>query len=173
MGLLVTMKSLPLAYNKDLQECKEGAVDAAHTLRDAMICMEGMIDSWEVHSHQMLAEAGLGFTAATDVADYLAKRGLPFRKAHEIVGRLVLYCERHRVGLEDLTAEEFQKFSPLFGKDVVEDLNPEGIVRARETYGGTGHEAVRLQMHEASKLLKHDRRQVKALRDKSEGRPGA
>ena len=173
MGLLVTMKSLPLAYNKDLQECKEGAVDAAHTLRDAMICMEGMIDSWEVHSHQMLAEAGLGFTAATDVADYLAKRGLPFRKAHEIVGRLVLYCERHRVGLEDLTAEEFQKFSPLFGKDVVEDLNPEGIVRARDTYGGTGHEAVRLQMHEASKLLKHDRRQVKALRDKSEGRPGA
>ncbi len=166
MSLLVTMKGLPLAYNKDLQECKEGAVDAAETLRDCMICMEGMIDTWEVHSHQMLAEAGQGFTAATDVADYLAKHGLPFRKAHEIVGELVLYCEKHGVGLEDLTLEEFQKFSPLFARDIASDLDPEGIARARNTYGGTGHDAVRLQLHEASKRLKRDRRQAKTLRDK-------
>ena len=72
VALLVTLKSLPLAYNKDLQECKEGPIDAAHTLRDAMICMEGMIDTWTVHADVMLKEASLGFTAATDVADYLA-----------------------------------------------------------------------------------------------------
>ena len=166
MALLTTMKSLPLAYNKDLQECKEGVVDACQTLRDCMICMEGMVDTWEVHSHRMLAEAGQGFTAATDVADYLAKRGVPFRKAHEIVGELVLYCEKHGVGLEDLTLEEFQKASPLFGADVVRDLDPEGIARARNTYGGTGHKAVRLQMHEASKRLKRDRRAAKAIRDR-------
>ena len=143
--------------------------DAAKTLRDCMICMEGMIDTWTVHSHAMLAEAGLGFTAATDVADYLAKRGMPFRKAHEIVGELVLYCEKHKVGLEDLTLEEFRKFSPLFGRDVVGTLDPEKIAQARNTYGGTGHEAVRLQMHEASKALKRDRATVKRMRAKSAG----
>lgn len=165
MALLTTMKSLPLAYNKDLQECKEGAVDSYETLRDAMICMEGMIDTWDVHAHRMQDEAGQGFTAATDVADYLAKRGVPFRKAHEIVGELVLYCEKHKVGLEDLTLEEFQKASPLFGADVVKDLDPVGIARARTTYGGTGHAAVRQQLHEASRTLKHDRRIAKQVRE--------
>lgn len=169
IALLTTMKSLPLAYNKDLQECKEGPLDAVRTLRDCMICMEGMIDTWTVHSHTMLSEAGLGFTAATDVADYLAKRGLPFRKAHEVVGELVLYCEKHKVGLEDLTLEEFRSFSPLFSKDVVGTLDPEGIARARDTFGGTGHDAVRVQMHEASKALKRDRRTVKTMRAKSAG----
>jgi argininosuccinate lyase len=168
MSLVVTMKSLPLAYNKDLQECKEGSIDAAHTLRDCMICMEGMIDTWEVHPRRMLDEASLGFTAATDVADYLAKRGIPFRKAHEIVGELVLYCEKHGVGLEDLTLEEFQKASPLFRKDIVGELDPEGIAGARETYGGTGHDAVRVQIHEASNALKRDRRVSKAILDKRE-----
>lgn len=169
IALLTTMKSLPLAYNKDLQECKEGPLDAVRTLRDCMICMEGMIDTWTVHSHTMLSEAGLGFTAATDVADYLAKRGLPFRKAHEVVGELVLYCEKHKVGLEDLTLEEFRSFSPLFSKDVVGTLDPEGIARARDMFGGTGHDAVRVQMHEASKALKRDRRTVKTMRAKSAG----
>lgn len=164
-ALLTTLKSLPLAYNKDLQECKEGAVDSYETLRDAMICMEGMIDTWEVHAHRMLDEAGQGFTAATDVADYLAKRGVPFRKAHEIVGQLVLYCEHHNVGLEDLTLEEFRKASSHFGADVAEDLDPEGIVRARTTYGGTGHDAVRKQLHEASRALKRDRRIAKQVRE--------
>jgi argininosuccinate lyase len=167
VSLLVTMKSLPLAYNKDLQECKEGPIDAAKTLRDCMICMEGMIDTWTVHAHAMLAEAGLGFTAATDVADYLAKRGMPFRKAHEIVGELVLYCEKHHVGLEDLTLGELRKFSPLFSKDIIDTLDPERIANARNTYGGTGHEAVKVQMHEASRVLKRDRRVVKTMREKS------
>lgn len=166
MALLVTLKSLPLAYNKDLQECKEGPIDAAHTLRDAMICMEGMIDTWTVHADVMRKEASLGFTAATDVADYLAKRGLPFRKAHEIVGELVLYCEKHGKGLEDLTLDEFQQASQLFGADIVGELDPEAIARARTTYGGTGHEAVRDQLREASRKLKADRRAVKNIRER-------
>ena len=166
VALLVTLKSLPLAYNKDLQECKEGPIDAAHTLRDAMICMEGMIDTWTVHADVMLKEASLGFTAATDVADYLAKRGVPFRKAHEIVGELVLYCEKHGKGLEDLTLDEFRAASPLFGKDIVGELDPEAIARARTTYGGTGHSAVRDQLREASRKLKGDRRVVKSIRDR-------
>ena len=166
VGLMVTMKSLPLAYNKDLQECKEGAIDAFDTLRDSMICMEGMIDTWTVHDDVMLKEAGLGFTAATDVADYLAKRGVPFRKAHEIVGELVLYCEKHNKGLEDLTLEEFKQASPMFRDDIVGELDPEAIARARTTYGGTGHDAVRQQLREASRTLKRDRRVVKGIRDK-------
>jgi argininosuccinate lyase len=166
MSLVVTMKSLPLAYNKDLQECKEGSIDAAHTLRDCMICMEGMIDTWTVHADRMREEAAQGFTAATDVADYLAKRGMPFRKAHEVVGELVLYCEKHGKGLEDLTHEEFQKASPLFGEDIVGELDPEAIARARTTYGGTGHDAVREQMREASRKLKSDRRVVKNIRER-------
>ena len=166
VSLLVTMKSLPLAYNKDLQECKEGAIDACQTLRDSMICMEGMIDTWTVHADRMLEEARMGFTAATDVADYLAKRGMPFRKAHEIVGELVLYCEKHGKGLEDLTLEEFRAASPLFGRDIVGELDPEAIARARTTYGGTGHEAVRDQLREASRKLKADRRVVKNIRER-------
>ncbi len=166
MQLLVTMKSLPLAYNKDLQECKEGVVDACHTLRDAMICMEGMVDTWTVHEDRMLEEAKLGFTAATDVADYLAKKGMPFRKAHEVVGELVLYCEKNGKGLEDLTLDEFKEASPLFEKDIVGELDPEAIVRARTTYGGTGHDVVHIQVREASQQLKRDRRTVKLIREK-------
>ena len=166
MGLLTTMKGIPLAYNKDLQECKEGAIDAFDTLRDAMICMEGMIDTWTVHDDVMREEAALGFTAATDVADYLAKRGVPFRKAHEIVGELVLYCEKKHKGLEDLTLKEFRKASPYFSEDIVGELDPEAIARARTTYGGTGHDAVRLQLKEAGTALRRDRNRVKAIRER-------
>ena len=103
MALLATCKSLPLAYNKDLQECKEGPLDAAHTLGDCMAIMAGMLDTMTVNADVMLAQAGTGFSAATDVADYLAKRGMPFREAHAVVGGLVLECEKRGCGLEDLT----------------------------------------------------------------------
>ncbi len=153
VALLVTMKGLPLAYNKDLQECKQGA----------MTCMEGMIDTWTVHADRMLEEAKAGFTAATDVADYLAKKGMPFRRAHEVVGELVLYCEKHGKGLEDLTLAEFQAASDLFGEDVAQDLDPAGIARARNTYGGTGHDAVRVQLGEAKARLQSDEAMVEGM----------
>ncbi|WP_455136463.1 argininosuccinate lyase [Thermophilibacter sp.] len=153
MALLTTMKSLPLAYNKDLQECKEGPLDAARTLSDCMEIAAGMIETMTVHADVMLAQAGTGFSAATDVADYLAKKGMPFREAHRVVGELVLYCEKHGKGLEDLTAEEFRAASPLFDEDIARDLDPAGIANARVTYGGTGHDAVVEQLKEARAAL--------------------
>ena len=94
MALLTTMKSLPLAYNKDLQEDKEGVMDACKTLHDCLVCMEGMISTMKVNADAMRVQSKKGYLAATDVADYLAKKGLPFRKAHEIVGHLVLLCDK-------------------------------------------------------------------------------
>lgn len=153
VALLMTMKSLPLAYNKDLQECKEGAFDAAKTLHDCMYCVAGMIESMEIHGKTMLSSAKKGFTAATDVADYLAKKGMPFREAHEVVGNLVLYCEKNGKELEELSFEELHDACPLFEQDVVSSLDTEAIVAARTTYGGTGHSAVKLQMEEAHAVL--------------------
>ena len=156
MALLTTMKSLPLAYNKDLQECKEGPLDAARTLSDCMEIAAGMIETMTVNADVMLAQAGTGFSAATDVADYLAKKGMPFREAHRVVGELVLYCEKNGKGLEDLTAEEFAAASPLFEADIAQDLDPAGIANARVTYGGTGHDAVVEQLGEARESLAAD-----------------
>ncbi|MDO4590248.1 MAG: argininosuccinate lyase [Slackia sp.] len=153
VALLVTMKSLPLAYNKDLQECKEGAIDAAKTLMDCMTCMEGMIGGMQLHESAMRAAANEGFMAATDVADYLAKKGMPFREAHAVVGQLVLLCERKGCGLEDLSLSDLQSASSLFGEDVAGAFDIDAIVRARTTYGGTGHEAVRVQIDEAAGAL--------------------
>ena len=156
MALLTTMKSLPLAYNKDLQECKEGPMDAAKTLSDCMEIAAGMLETMTVNADVMLAQARKGFTAATDVADYLAKKGMPFREAHRVVGELVLYCEKHDKGLEDLTADEFRAASDLFDDDIAADLDPEGIARARTTYGGTGNAAVAAQLKEARAALAAD-----------------
>ena len=156
MALLTTMKSLPLAYNKDLQECKEGPLDAARTLSDCMEIAAGMIETMTVNADVMLAQAGTGFSAATDVVDYLAKKGMPFREAHRVVGELVLYCEKNGKGLEDLTAEEFSAASPLFGADIARDLDPAGIANARVTYGGTGRDAVVVQLGEARTALEKD-----------------
>ena len=153
MALLTTCKSLPLAYNKDLQECKEGPLDAAHTLADCMAIMAGMLETMRVNASVMLSQAGTGFSAATDVADYLAKHGMPFREAHAVVGHLVLECEKRGCGLEDLTLDELRAASPLFEADIVGSLDPAGIARARTTYGGTGNDAVAAQLTEARATL--------------------
>jgi argininosuccinate lyase len=160
MALLTTMKSLPLAYNKDLQECKEGPLDAAKTLSDCMEIASGMLETMTVNADAMLAQAGKGFTAATDVADYLAKKGMPFRDAHRVVGELVLYCEQHGKDLEDLTAAEFKAASPLFEDDIARDLDPAAIAYARNTYGGTGKKAVAAQLEEAAARLAADKEKL-------------
>ena len=142
MALLTTMKSLPLAYNKDLQEDKEGVMDACKTLHDCLVCMEGMISTMKVNADAMRAQSKKGYLAATDVADYLAKKGLPFRKAHEIVGHLVLLCDKRACDLDDLSLEDFKEASDLFEADITEALDLESIVAARTTYGGTGNSVV-------------------------------
>ena len=157
VALLVTMKSLPLAYNKDLQEDKEGAIDAAKTLHDALVCVSGMLATMRVNPQAMLEQAKKGYLAATDVADYLAKKGLPFRRAHEVVGHLVHTCEQRGCQLDDLTLEDFKAESDLFEADITEQLDLPSIVAARTTPGGTGHAAVRIQLAEANDALAKDR----------------
>lgn len=146
MALLMTMKSLPLAYNKDLQEDKEGVMDACKTLHDCYVCMTGMIATVTINKEAMAAQAKKGYLAATDVADYLAKKGMPFRKAHEVVGHLVLLCDKRGCDLDDLTLEDFKAESDLFEADITQALNLEAIVAARTTYGGTGNAVVADQL---------------------------
>ena len=156
VGLLVTMKALPLAYNKDLQEDKEGAIDAAKTLEDCLQCAAGMIETMKIKAGNMMAQAKRGHLAATDVADYLAKRGMPFRRAHEVVGHLVLLCEQRGCNLNDLSIEDFKAESALFEDDIVEELDIPAIVAARTTEGGTGNTVVREQLSLAKDCLSQD-----------------
>ena len=156
VALLVTMKGLPLAYNKDLQEDKEGAIDAAKTLEDCYACMAGMIGTMQVNADAMMAQAKKGYLAATDVADYLAKKGMPFRRAHEVVGHLVLLCDQRGCDLDDLTLEDFKAASDLFEADITGALDLASIAAARTTEGGTGNAAVKEQMAKALAQLEAD-----------------
>ncbi len=146
VALFTMMKGLPLAYNKDMQEDKEGVIDAVHTLSDCMRCAAGMISAMEVNEEAMLASADKGYLAATDVADYLAKKGMPFREAHAVVGHLVLLCERRGLRLEDLSLADFRAESDLFDEDITRQLDLRSITNARTTEGGTGAQAVAEQM---------------------------
>lgn len=157
MALLMTMKSLPLAYNKDLQEDKEGVIDACKTLYDCMVCMAGMVSTLTVNADAMAQQAKKGYLAATDVADYLAKKGMPFRKAHEVVGHLVLLCEKRGCDLDDLSLDDFKAESDLFEADITEALDLPAIVAARTTYGGTAASAVADQIALAEGLFEKDR----------------
>ena len=163
VALLVTMKSLPLAYNKDLQEDKEGAIDAAKTLEDCLVCATGMISTMEIHEDAMLAQAQKGYLAATDVADYLAKKGMPFRQAHEVVGHLVLLCEQRGCDLADLSLADLKAESELFEEDIAGALDIPSIVAARTTYGGTGNDAVAEQLDSALVALAADETAVEEL----------
>ncbi len=157
VALMVTLKSLPLAYNKDLQEDKEGAIDAADTLEDCYICAAGMIETMTFHPDAMLKSASHGFIAATDIADYLAKKGMPFRKAHEVVGNLVLTCEKRGCQLEDLSLSDFKAASELFEQDIVDALDLRKIVDARDTIGGTSSHQVMHQLEAIEAQLVHDK----------------
>ncbi|HEY5468166.1 MAG TPA: argininosuccinate lyase [Coriobacteriia bacterium] len=145
-SLLVTLKGLPLAYNKDMQEDKEGVFDAAATLADCLRACAGMVATLTFDEGRMRAAALGGYMAATDLADHLAAHGVPFRDAHEIVGRLVLSCERSGRTLQDLSVQELQAASPAFGEDVLSAVDIDAIVARRVSEGGTGHDAVRAQL---------------------------
>lgn len=144
--LLVTCKGLPLAYNKDLQEDKAGALDTAHTLVQCLGVMAGMVQTMQVNEAAMRAACAVGHLAATDVADYLVKRGMAFREAHAVVGHLVLVCEKRGCQLDDLPLEVFQEASELFDADIVRELDIDAIVAARTSEGGTAPAAVAVQL---------------------------
>ena len=141
-GLLTVLKSLPLAYNKDMQEDKEGMFDTVRTLQGALQLFAPMIATMKVNKERMRQAVNQDFSNATDIADYLVNKGLPFRQAHEVIGKTVLYCIQNKKYLLDLSIEEFKKFSTLFESDIYAVLQPEQVVNARNVYGGTASNQV-------------------------------
>ncbi len=151
-ALIVLVKGLPLTYNRDLQEDKEPLFDAFDTVVSSLQIARGVIESVTFHTEAMKAAAGGGFSTATDVADYLVRHGVPFRAAHEIVGRVVNYCEEHGRQLDQLIYAEWQSIDHRFGDDVTDVVTVEASVAARGSYGGTAPERVAEQLENARRL---------------------
>ncbi|MCT0060947.1 argininosuccinate lyase [Lactococcus lactis subsp. lactis] len=152
-ALLTVMKGLPLAYNKDLQEDKEGMFDSADTIITSLTVMNGMLSTLTVNRVNMEKSTEQDFSNATELADYLAAKGLPFRKAHELVGLLVLDCIKKGIYLQDVNLQDYQMLSPLINEDVYEVLKSRTAVSRRNSLGGTGFESVKKQIEEAKKEL--------------------
>lgn len=153
MALLTTMKALPLAYNKDMQEDKEPLFDAIDNVKMCLPIFTEMLDTMKVRKDNMYKAASGGFTNATDAADYLAKKGVPFRDAHEILGKLVLYCIQNNKSLEELTLEEYKNISNVFEQDIYKAISLEECVNKRSITGGPAKDAVIDHINKAKKLL--------------------
>ena len=143
MSILTTMKGIPLAYNKDMQEDKELTFDAIDTVKGCLALFTGMISTMTFRNDVMENSAKNGFTNATDAADYLVNHGVPFRDAHGIVGQLVLYCIEKEKALDDMTLEEFRAISPVFEDEIYEAISMETCVKKRMTIGAPGQEAMK------------------------------
>lgn len=155
-SLLTTMKGLPLAYNKDMQEDKELTFDAIDTVKGCLALFNGMIKTMHVNKETMAASSKNGFTNATDAADYLVKHGVPFRDAHGIIGQLVLICIDKGIALDDLPLEEYKKISPVFEDDVYEAISMKTCVSLRQTIGAPGHEAMQKVIDINSRYLEEN-----------------
>ncbi|MGV2941843.1 argininosuccinate lyase [Mesobacillus sp. LC4] len=153
MGLLTVLKGLPLAYNKDMQEDKEGMFDTVKTVKGSLKIFAGMVSEMKVKSEEMAQSVKKDFSNATELADYLAAKGVPFREAHEIVGKLVLECIQKGCYLADLPLEAYQSTNSLFEEDIFEALNPYNAVKRRNSAGGTGFSQVALQIERAKASL--------------------
>ena len=143
MSLLTTMKGIPLAYDKDIQEDKELTFDAIDTAKGCISLFKGMIDTMTLNKDIMEASAKHGFTNATDAADYLVNHGVPFRDAHGIVGQLVLFCEEKKIALDDMTLDEYKAISPVFEDDIYNAISLETCVNKRTTIGAPGPDAMK------------------------------
>lgn len=151
IGLLTVMKSLPLAYNKDLQEDKEGMFDTAETITVAIDILAGMLKTMTVNQEHMAESTEKDFSNATELADYLASKGLPFREAHEVVGKLVLECTKAGYYLQDVPFSRYQEISDLIEEDIYLALQSKTAVERRDSLGGTGFKQVLWQIEEAKK----------------------
>ena len=152
-ALLVTLKGLPFAYNRDLQEDKEPVFDSIDTLLLLLPAVIGMVKTTEFDKKRMSAGAISGFALATEVADYLVRKGIPFAKAHEISGRAVALAEQKKVGLEELALADFQSLNKLFSHDIFKTLTVEAAVASRKSRGGTAPSALRIQLNELGTLV--------------------
>lgn len=153
IGLLTVLKGLPLAYNKDMQEDKEGMFDTVHTLTTSLQFLAPMIASMKVNTARMKEAVDTDFSNATDIADYLVEKDIPFREAHEVIGKIVLHCIQHNQFLLDLTLADYQAFHPAFEEDIFEKLKPASVLAARKSTGGTAPEAVIKQLNQAKTFI--------------------
>lgn len=152
-SLLTVLKGLPLAYNKDMQEDKEGMFDTVETVKGSLHIFAGMIKTMTIKSETMEKAVHQDFSNATELADYLATKGMPFRQAHEVVGKLVLVAIEKGVFLLDLPFSDYEEASELFSENIYEILQPKTVVARRNSAGGTGFDQVRLALEKAEKCL--------------------
>ena len=155
ISLLTTMKGLPLAYNKDMQEDKELTFDAVDTVKGCLALFEGMVSTMKFKKDVMEKSAGHGFTNATDAADYLVNHGVPFRDAHGIIGSIVLHCIEKGIAIDDLSIEEFKEFSDAFEPDIYEAISLETCVNKRLTIGAPGKAAMESVIEKEREYLKN------------------
>ena len=153
VALLTTLKGLPLAYNKDMQEDKEAIFDAVDTVKLCLSVFEPMIATATVLKDNMLTASQKGFINATDLADYLVKKGMPFRSAYKLVGETVAYCIANNTVLEDLPFEKYKELSDLFDEDVYSDISLEACVNKRVSDGGTGPKSVQAQINYITEFI--------------------
>ena len=153
-ALLTTVKALPLAYNKDLQEDKEGVFDALDTIKFSLAVFAQIVSGMKIRKNNMLKAVEEDFSNATDLADYLVKKNLPFRQAHEVAGKIVHFCIEKNIYLKDLSLADFKKFSPLFDADIHDAIKPETCVAARNSQGGTSYQQVQMQIDTAQEWIK-------------------
>ncbi|MGQ7462496.1 argininosuccinate lyase [Streptococcus suis] len=151
VGLLTVMKSLPLTYNKDLQEDKEGMFGTSETILVSIDILAGMLATMTVHKEKMAQSTEKDFSNATELADYLASKGMPFRQAHEVVGKLVLECSKAGYYLQDVPLKRYQEISDLIEADIYTALQSKTAVQRRQSLGGTGFEQIRQQLADARK----------------------
>lgn len=156
MSLLTTMKGIPLAYNKDMQEDKELVFDAIDTTKGCLALFTGMLRTMRFRKQRMEDSAKNGFTNATDAADYLVNHGVPFRDAHGIVGQLVLYCIDKNIALDDMSLEEYKAISPVFEEDIYEAISMKTCVEMRNTIGAPGKSAMEQEIALEEAYLKEE-----------------
>jgi argininosuccinate lyase len=156
-SLLTILKGLPLAYNKDLQEDKEGMFDTADTILASLNIMSGMVETMALNQDKMAQATEKDFSNATELADYLANKGMPFRQAHEIVGKLVLACTKQGIYLQDVPLEDYQALSPLIEVDIYQALASKTAVERRHSYGGTGFDQIKAAIARSKKTLENER----------------
>lgn len=154
--MLTVMKSLPLAYNKDMQEDKEALFDGIETWKKSLKIIISMVKTMQVNSKNMMDASKEGFTNATDLADYLVKKGVPFRDAHKITGEIVLECIDKNIHLEDMSLEDYKKHSSVVDQDLFDIIGIKNCVMGRNSYGGTSPEQIKVQINELKKFIEEN-----------------
>lgn len=157
IATLTMLKGLPLAYNKDMQEDKEGIFDGLKTVQDCLQVFVPMLDSMKVNKENMLSSCKTGFINATDLADYLTKKGLPFREAYKLVGSIVGKCVKEKITLEDISLDEYKQMCELFDKDLYEEIALETCVNKRNSEGGTSKTQVAKQIEKLTEFLDYEK----------------